>query len=461
MAVPSKTNVLTALPAVPQTWSELSWRQLCGCWQAKMRYGGNADVARAAGLLAVITADRGGYTVSRGDTDPRTGEQQYVLSTPLPQQGGAGGWVFTARELAHLARETMPWFEYPYGDQGDKEERDEQGKVIRERREGHPGYVHPNQQDWRDAMVLTEETVAIVGRRQYSGSEWQAMGEAGQREAVGLAWQEADGGKRRAALQQLMVGADDKTLSRTARKDWSSLDEELRTQILHSSFFTLHFALPQGACSNITWHQYRSLQAIAPQLWQDGLTDEEARSLHAQFLAYILVPAPPTADTADRFHTKPSFRYDAERAEASVQFWEERLSIEHGTLNIEHSHAAESSVNAAGRGSAPANNVQSSMFNVQSPLVLFHICFQVWQTAVANFYPSVFPLLFGGGKSDPLHTALTGETDTINAVMKYQGYTSPEQVYATELPIILGTLNTMSKEAKEIEKMNAKIKRKG
>jgi hypothetical protein len=80
---------------------------------------------------------------------------------------------------------------------------------------------------------------------------------------------------------------------------------------------------------------------------------------------------------------------------------------------------------------------------------------------VANFYPSVFPLLFGGGKSDPLHTALTGETDTINAVMKYQGYSSPEQVYNTELPIILGTLNTMSKEAKEIEKMNAKIKRKG
>jgi hypothetical protein len=437
-----------------------------------MRYGGNADVARAAALLAVITSGQGGYTVSRGDTDPRTGEQQYVLSTLLPQQGGAGGWVFTARELAHLARQTMTWFDWPYGDQGDKEERDEQGKVIRERREGHPGYVHPNQQDWRDAMVLTEETVAIVGRRQYSGSEWQTMDEAGQREAVGLAWQEADDGKRRAALQQLIAGADEKALSRTARKDWSSLDEELRKQILHSSLFILHFALPQGACSNITWHQYRSLQAIAPQLWQDGLTDEQARSLHAQFLAYILVPAPATADTGDRFHTRPSFRYDAERAEASVQFWEERLRVESLELRVESSDR---------NGSAGANCFQrlssrlghsseldgsrcsgnSSLFTLHSSLILFHICFQVWQTAVANFYPSVFPLLFGGGKSDPLHTALTGETDTINAVMKYQGYSSPEQVYNTELPIILGTLNTMSKEAKEIEKMNAKIKRKG
>jgi len=338
MSVPSKTNELTALPAVPQTWSELSWQQLCGCWQAKMRYGGNTDVARAAGLLAVC----GLTVVGREPADTRTGESIYRLKD---RDGRL--WTVTARELAHLARETMPWFDWPYGDQGDKEERDEQGKVIRERREGHPGYVHQNQQDWRDAMVLTEETVEVAG---------------------------------------------------------------------------VTFALPQGACSNITWHQYRSLQAIAPQLWQDGLTDDEARSLHAQFLAYILVPALPTEETADRFHTRPTFRYDAERAEASVAFWEEQLN------------------------------------GADAP-VLFHICFQVWQTAVANFYPSVFPLLFGGGKSDPLHTALTGETDTINAVMKYQGYSSPEQVYNTELPIILGTLNTMSKEAKEIEKIKSQSHR--
>lgn len=347
------------LPALPQSWSELSWPQLTGCWQAKMRYGGNADVARAAALLAVC-----GLTVEgREPADTRTGESIYRLKDQNGQT-----WTATARELAHLARETMPWFDWPYGDQGDKEERDEQGKVIRERREGHLGYVHPNQQDWRDAMVLQEETVEVAG---------------------------------------------------------------------------VTFALPQGACSNITWHQYRSLQAIAPQLWQDGLTDDEARSLHAQFLAYILVPAPATADTGDRFHTRPSFRYDAERAEASVQFWENLLRGE------EHQPI-------------PADAPTRSLSAIShQPSLLFHICFQVWQTAVANFYPSVFPLLFGGGKSDPLHTALTGETDTINAVMKYQGYSSPEQVYNTELPIILGTLNTMSKEAKEIEKMNAKIKRKG
>ena len=52
-----------------------------------------------------------------------------------------------------------------------------------------------------------------------------------------------------------------------------------------------------------------------------------------------------------------------------------------------------------------------------------------------------------------------GEVDTINAVMKYQGYTDPQQVYDANLPIVFGTLNTMTKEAKEIEKMNQKLKR--
>jgi len=334
-----------------------------------MKYGGNADVARCAALLALYDL----MVEKSVEANPSTGETIYIL-----RDADGNRWTTTARELAFTAKQTMKWFEYPYGDQGDKEERDEQGKVIRERREGHPGYVHPNQQDWRDAMVLQEETVEVAG---------------------------------------------------------------------------VTFALPQGACSNITWHQYRSLQAIAPQLWQDGLTDEEARSLHAQFLAYILVPAPPTADTGDRFHTKPSFRYDAERAEASVQFWENQLrGEEHQPIPADAPTRSLSAISQF-----PLTRLPVAF----QPSLLFHICFQVWQTAVVNFYPSVFPLLFGGGKSDPLHTALTGETDTINAVMKYQGYSSPEQVYNTELPIILGTLNTMSKEAKEIEKMNAKIKRKG
>jgi hypothetical protein len=44
----------TSLPKLPGSWSELSWQQLCDCWQVKQRYGGHADVARAAALLQLL-----------------------------------------------------------------------------------------------------------------------------------------------------------------------------------------------------------------------------------------------------------------------------------------------------------------------------------------------------------------------------------------------------------------------
>jgi len=92
--------------------------------------------------------------------------------------------------------------------------------------------------------------------------------------------------------------------------------------------------------------------------------------------------------------------------------------------------------------------------------ILFHICFQVYQTAI-SYYAYTYPLLFSGGdKQDPLKDALTGEVGTINTVMKYAGYSSQQEVYDSNLPFILDILNTMTKEAKEIEKMNAKIKKK-
>ena len=59
-----------------------------------------------------------------------------------------------------------------------------------------------------------------------------------------------------------------------------------------------------------------------------------------------------------------------------------------------------------------------------------------------------------------MRDALQGEVGTINTVMKYAGYAEQQQVYDSNLPFVLDILNTMTREAKEIEKMNAKVKRK-
>ncbi len=368
------------IPPLPSSWSVLTWQQLCDCWTAKLRYGGNPDAARCAALLTLLAPSphplpaRGGsgYRIELVDTDPNTGEQQYLF-TPL-HTGRGSGWVFTPRQLAHLAKQALPWFNFPYGDPGEPAVKDEKGKVTKEGRDPVHGYVNPN---WRDAMQLSEERVVVCNDRTMAGSEWDRM------------------------------------------------SEEERQQILHSSLFTLHFALPDLACTNLVWHQYRSLQGLTQQMFQDGITDDAALELQAQFLAYCLVPEQQAGNPTDRFARQHRFKYDADRAEQSVGFWRSLLA-------------------GADAPAAP----------------LYAICFQVYQTAM-HYYEQVFPLLFsGGGKSDPLHDALTGEVDTINSVMKYQGYTDPQQVYDANLPIILSVLNTMTKEAKEIEKMNAKVKRK-
>jgi len=420
------------LPPIPKTWAALTWQQLCDCWQAKLRYGGNADVARCAALLALIESHQslpvmegGGYRIERGDIDSNTGEQQYVLSSPGPAregQGGGSAWTTTPRQLAHLARKALPWFDFPYGDQGEPEEKDEQGQVTKEGRDPVFGYVNP---DWRDAMELPEQEVVVTGRHLSSLSQWEAMSEEEHNQPIIDEWNAMSREQRSGIISRLCPDKDEKELRRMARHDWKHTDEQLRQQILHSSLFTLHFALPERACTNITWHQYRALQGITQMLFQEGIADDAATELQAQFLAYILLPEQHAQTATDRFAPRHTFRYDADRAEQTVPFWRSLLT----------------------GPDAPA-------------AVLYAMCFQTYHTAL-RYYEKVFPLLYqSSGKADPLHDALTGEVDTINCVMKYQGYSSPEQVYNTELPIVLSVLNTITKEAKEIEKMNAKIKRK-
>lgn len=323
-------------PTLPKSWSELSWQQLNDCWQAKMRYGGHADVARVEGLLAML-----GLEVCRRDTATYStdGESVYQL---CDKEGNI--WTVTARELSQMALQTMAWFDWPYGDPGEKEETDEKGAIVKARREPVTGYVS----QMRDAMILPMETIK-VGRK--------------------------------------------------------------------------HFSLPQVACNNLTWQQYRALQNIAPQLFQEGIDDATTLDLQAQFLAHCLVPRSlailDTAGGSIRIRPHWEYRYNADQAESMVKFWKRQKA-----------------------GS------------------LFHIVFQTYQTAL-TYYSTAYPLLFGGdsGKSDQMRDALQGEVGTINTIMKYAGYAEQQQVYDSNLPFVLDILNTMAKEAKEIEKMNSKIKK--
>ena len=364
-------------PTLPASWSALTWQQLQDCWQVKQRYGGNPDVARAAALLTLLklrptTPPR--PSQGAGEYDARTGEPVYYLA-----DGEGNVFVTTPRQLAWMAKEALPWFDYPYGDPGKEAVKDEKGNVIEEAVAPVRGYVS----NMRDALILPSDYIAVSGFKIHVPSK---------------------GGSRWRSYLKL--------------ETWNLKPAK-------------HFALPQMACNNLTWLQYRSLQAIAPQLFKEGNTEDETLDLWAQFLAHCLVPRSlallDTSGGSIRFRPHWEYTYDSVRAEGLVAWWRKKLA--------------------------------ASSSRQDTAATLFHICFQAYQTAL-SYYAQVFPLLFNGGcKSDPLQDALKGETQTLNAVMKYQGYTKPEDVYAENLPIILSTLNTMAEEAKQIEQMNAKIKR--
>lgn len=215
----------------------------------------------------------------------------------------------------------------------------------------------------------------------------------------------------------------------------------------HLKFGGKWLALPQAACNNLTWHQYRSLQAIAQQLFREDIDDSLALLLQAQFLAHILVPRNmailDNTGGSIRLRLHYEYRYNDEQADTMCKWWSRRLASE-----------------ARRRDRKTSSVFCPCDMSSASASTLFHICFQCYQTAI-SYYAASYPLLFqDSGKSDPLRDALTGEVGTINTIMKYAGYSEQQQVYESWLPYVFDILNTMTKEAKEIEKMNSKIKKK-
>lgn len=192
-----------------------------------------------------------------------------------------------------------------------------------------------------------------------------------------------------------------------------------------------HFSLPQVACNNFTWQQYRSLQGMTPLLFQDDQSADQTEQLHAQFLAHCLVPRSvallDTAGGSIRLRPHYEYRYNMDQADGFVGWWKERL-----------------------------HNRKSQ----DDTVTLFHVCFQCYQTALAYYEQAYYLLFHGDSKQDVMRDALQGEVGTVNSVMKYAGYADQQQVYDSPLPFVLDILNTMTKEAKEIERMNAKIKKK-
>lgn len=91
---------------------------------------------------------------------------------------------------------------------------------------------------------------------------------------------------------------------------------------------------------------------------------------------------------------------------------------------------------------------------------MFPVMAQFFQS-VQEYYAGIYPDLYTGKKSGKkAYSQLKVEVEMVNSIMKWQGFADYDAVYDAEAVRILGLMNAMSKEAKEIEKMNERMRNK-
>lgn len=182
----------------------------------------------------------------------------------------------------------------------------------------------------------------------------------------------------------------------------------------------IRYKLPSALITDLTFEQYTNMEAQ---------TDDAAI-----FLSYAIVPSrwawTERVGESWRFRLHRTFEYNSKVAEEVEKRFRKAID-------------------------KTAKNGNDALF-IQ---VLHKICLQHLQSCM-RYYARQFPDLFRDSGKREKREPLIATVGTMNAVMKYNGYTRQQEVFDSNAIFILEILNTMAKEAHEIEKMNAKIKKK-
>lgn len=177
---------------------------------------------------------------------------------------------------------------------------------------------------------------------------------------------------------------------------------------------TVRFHLPEALINNITWQQYQLCQQLMQAM-------QEEESYRPRFISHCLTPC-----TGHKYTTTGQilyeYKYDPVVAEANIPFFE------------------------------------------QHPMPgLVEVLVQLFQSSLKH-YKREFDHLFSGGGSGGDGTdksEFIQEISTINSIVKWSNmFHTPESVLEANVPIIFDILDKMQNEARQIEEMNAKMKRK-
>lgn len=173
------------------------------------------------------------------------------------------------------------------------------------------------------------------------------------------------------------------------------------------------YHLPSALLTSVTYEQFTSMQAC--------MDDPVA------FLSHALVP----------------MRWA----------WTERVG-ENYRIRLHRSYEYNAGVAETLQGTI-TNGMKRGKIQEDEVAVLHAILMQYLQSCIC-YYKTQFPDLFhDGGKKDD-RDPMIATASAMNAVMKYAGYTRQNEVYESVVIFVLEIMNSMAKEAHEIEKLNAK-----
>lgn len=189
--------------------------------------------------------------------------------------------------------------------------------------------------------------------------------------------------------------------------------------------------LPSALITSITYEQYTNAQQLEKAIWEltSQLKDsqkqilEDATGNDPNVVADRLAELEPVAKELQRYRAQllshllipdeKGAEYKSEDAEERVDFFLDNFDEHPFLLDILIQH-------------------------LQS-------CLGVYKTQ--------FPELFSGDGSGSDFIPLVGEINTVNAIMKWQGYQEQQKVYDSNAIFIFSILNSMTKEAKALEEL--------
>lgn len=198
------------------------------------------------------------------------------------------------------------------------------------------------------------------------------------------------------------------------------------------------FKGPDDLMLNITYQQYGNAQRSLLYAWQCGHEAEELRKEGASAIDIV-------AKLREAQHARAEFLAHLFTS-SSRQLFAQKDGSTHVSLQRVWQYSPE----------AAERNVRHFL---HAPDEFFGMMYQFFQSTQAVFKEK-FPLLFTEYTDTDGRDALVMELETVNAVQKYAGYIRQQEVYDTNAVFIFAFLNSMSREAKAIEEMNAKLKRK-